>query len=110
MGGSARECGADMLVLDAELSPSQTRNLEEATGLPICDLGAAGRGKFGARARRPRLASAGDNKLGSARLVYDSASTERSVEYVLRACKPCERSGVLSPGLRPEKLTHGRIT
>ncbi|HKP60289.1 MAG TPA: GTPase HflX [Polyangiales bacterium] len=33
----ARECGADMLVLDAELSPSQTRNLEDATGMPICD-------------------------------------------------------------------------
>ena len=33
----ARELGADMLVLDAELSPSQTRNLEDATGLPICD-------------------------------------------------------------------------
>jgi GTP-binding protein HflX len=29
--------GADMIVLDAELSPSQTRNLEEATGLPIAD-------------------------------------------------------------------------
>lgn len=33
----ARKCGADMLVIDAELSPSQTRNLEDATGLPICD-------------------------------------------------------------------------
>ncbi|MCA9705109.1 MAG: GTPase HflX [Myxococcales bacterium] len=33
----ATEAGADMLVLDAELSPSQTRNLEDATGLPICD-------------------------------------------------------------------------
>jgi GTPase len=33
----ARDCGADMLVLDAQLSPSQTRNLEDATGLPICD-------------------------------------------------------------------------
>jgi GTPase len=33
----ARDCGADMLVIDAELSPSQTRNLEDATGLPICD-------------------------------------------------------------------------
>lgn len=33
----ARECGANMLVLDAELSPSQTRNLEDAAGLPICD-------------------------------------------------------------------------
>jgi GTPase len=37
IGARARECGAGMLVLDAELSPSQTRNLEEATGLPICD-------------------------------------------------------------------------
>lgn len=33
----ARELGADMLVIDAELSPSQMRNLEDATGLPICD-------------------------------------------------------------------------
>jgi len=33
----ARACGADLLVLDAELTPSQTRNLEQATGLPICD-------------------------------------------------------------------------
>jgi GTPase len=37
ISASARECGADMLVLDADLSPSQTRNLEDATGLPICD-------------------------------------------------------------------------
>jgi GTP-binding protein HflX len=37
IGERARECGAGMLVLDAELSPSQTRNLEEVTGLPICD-------------------------------------------------------------------------
>ena len=33
----AAECGADMLVVDAELSPSQTRNLEDVTALPICD-------------------------------------------------------------------------
>ena len=33
----ARESGADMLVIDAELTPSQARNLEEATGFPICD-------------------------------------------------------------------------
>lgn len=33
----ARACGARMLVVDAELSPSQTRNLEDATALPICD-------------------------------------------------------------------------
>jgi GTPase len=33
----ARAVGATMLVLDAELSPSQTRNLEDLTGLPICD-------------------------------------------------------------------------
>ena len=33
----AREKGATMLVLDAELSPSQTRNLEDAAGMAICD-------------------------------------------------------------------------
>lgn len=33
----ARAAGATMLVLDAELSPSQTRNLEDVAGLPICD-------------------------------------------------------------------------
>jgi GTPase len=33
----ARESGATMLVLDAELSPSQTRNLEDAAGIAICD-------------------------------------------------------------------------
>ncbi len=33
----AREHGATMLVLDAELSPSQTRNLEDAVGIAICD-------------------------------------------------------------------------
>ena len=33
----ARSAGATMLVLDAELSPSQTRNLEDAAGIPICD-------------------------------------------------------------------------
>jgi GTPase len=33
----ARELGATMLVLDAELSPSQTRNLEDAVGMAICD-------------------------------------------------------------------------
>jgi GTP-binding protein HflX len=33
----ARDSGATMLVLDAELSPSQTRNLEDAAGIAICD-------------------------------------------------------------------------
>ena len=33
----ARSCGATMLVLDAELSPSQTRNLEDLAGIAICD-------------------------------------------------------------------------
>ena len=33
----ARACGATLLVLDAELSPSQTRNLEDAAGMPVCD-------------------------------------------------------------------------
>lgn len=33
----AREHGATLLVVDAQLSPSQTRNLEEATGLAVSD-------------------------------------------------------------------------
>ncbi len=33
----ARACGADLLVVDAELSPSQLRNLEDVTGFSICD-------------------------------------------------------------------------
>lgn len=33
----ASELGADLIVIDAELSPSQMRNLEDATGLPISD-------------------------------------------------------------------------
>jgi GTP-binding protein HflX len=33
----AKAAGADMLVLDAELSPSQTRNMEDATGIAVCD-------------------------------------------------------------------------
>ncbi len=37
LAARALDAGADMIVLDAELSPSQTRNLEEATGLPIAD-------------------------------------------------------------------------
>ena len=37
IGARATECGADLLVVDADLSPSQTRNLENATGLAVCD-------------------------------------------------------------------------
>jgi GTP-binding protein HflX len=37
IGERARASGATMLVLDAELSPSQTRNLEDVAGIPICD-------------------------------------------------------------------------
>ena len=33
----ARSAGATLLVLDAELSPSQMRNLEDAAGIAICD-------------------------------------------------------------------------
>lgn len=33
----AQECDANLLVLDAELSPSQMRNLEDASGISICD-------------------------------------------------------------------------
>ena len=33
----ARDQGATMLVIDADLSPSQTRNLEDTAGISICD-------------------------------------------------------------------------
>ena len=53
----ARALGATMLVLDAELSPSQTRNLEDAAGLPICDREAIILNVFlrNARTRRARI-------------------------------------------------------
>lgn len=37
VASAAADLNANMLVVDAELTPSQTRNLEDATGLPICD-------------------------------------------------------------------------
>lgn len=37
VGARAVERRADMLVVDAELGPSQARNLEDATGLAVCD-------------------------------------------------------------------------
>jgi GTP-binding protein HflX len=53
----ARSHGATMLVLDAELSPSQTRNLEDAAGIPICDREAVILNVFlrHARTRRARI-------------------------------------------------------
>jgi GTP-binding protein HflX len=53
----ARERGATMLVLDAELSPSQTRNLEDALGMPLCDREAVILNVFlrHARTRRARV-------------------------------------------------------
>jgi GTPase len=50
----ARSCGATMLVLDAELSPSQARNLEDAAGIPICDREAIILNVFLAHARTRR--------------------------------------------------------
>lgn len=37
MASRARACGATQLVVDRELSASQTRNLEDAAGIAICD-------------------------------------------------------------------------
>lgn len=51
---AAAECGADMLVVDAELSPSQTRNLEDVVGLPICDREAVILNVFEKHATTPR--------------------------------------------------------
>jgi GTPase len=53
----ARAAGAAMLVLDAELTPSQTRNLEDVAGIPICDREAIILNVFlrHARSRRARI-------------------------------------------------------
>lgn len=53
----ARAAGATLLVLDAELSASQTRNLEDAAGLSICDREAIILNVFlrHARTRRARI-------------------------------------------------------
>ena len=50
----ARAAGAEMLVVDAELSPSQARNLEDVTGLPICDREGVILNVFQRSARTPR--------------------------------------------------------
>ncbi|MCA9649227.1 MAG: GTPase HflX [Myxococcales bacterium] len=53
----AREQGATMLVVDAELSPSQTRNLEDVAGLSVCDREAVILDVFArhARTRKARI-------------------------------------------------------
>src|SRR5262245_29377319 len=50
----ARDAGADLLVVDAELTPSQTRNLEDATGLPVADREAVILNVFERNATTPR--------------------------------------------------------
>jgi GTPase len=57
MAARAKAHGATMLVLDAELSPSQTRNLEDAAGIPIADREAIILNVFlrHARTRRARI-------------------------------------------------------
>jgi len=54
LGARARASGADLLVLDARLSPSQTRNLEDAVGLPVCDRDAVILQVFEQHAKTPR--------------------------------------------------------
>ena len=53
----ARAHGATMLVIDAELSPSQLRNLEDAAGIPVADREAIILNVFlrHARTRRARI-------------------------------------------------------
>jgi GTPase len=53
----AREAGATMLVLDAELSPSQTRNLEDEASIAVCDREAVILNVFlrHARSKRARI-------------------------------------------------------
>jgi GTP-binding protein HflX len=54
IGLAARDAGADLLVVDAELTPSQTRNLEDATGLPVADREAVILNVFERHATTPR--------------------------------------------------------
>jgi GTP-binding protein HflX len=54
IGRAARDAGADLLVVDAELTPSQTRNLEDATGLPVADREAVILNVFEKHATTPR--------------------------------------------------------
>ena len=54
IGEVARGEGADLLVVDAELSPSQTRNVEDASGLPVCDREAVILNVFERHAATPR--------------------------------------------------------
>ncbi|MGB0678602.1 MAG: hypothetical protein ACPGUV_02955 [Polyangiales bacterium] len=54
IGKEALAAGADLLVVDAELSPSQTRNLEDAAGLPVCDREVVILNVFECHARTPR--------------------------------------------------------
>jgi GTP-binding protein HflX len=54
IGSQARDLGADLLVIDAELSPSQTRNLEDATGLRVADREAVILNVFERHATTPR--------------------------------------------------------
>lgn len=53
----ARECGAELLVIDAELTPSQARNLEDLAGITVCDREAVILNVFlrNARTRRARV-------------------------------------------------------
>lgn len=51
---AASAAGASMLVIDAQLTPSQARNLEDATGFPICDREGVILNVFQRNARTPR--------------------------------------------------------
>ena len=57
VGDEAKELGADLLVVDADLNPSQARNLEDATGLAVSDREAVILNVFerNARTRRARV-------------------------------------------------------
>lgn len=54
IGEEARRSGADLLVLDANLSPSQARNLEDVVGLAVCDREAVILNVFQRHARTKR--------------------------------------------------------
>lgn len=116
----ARDAGATLLVVDAELSPSQTRNLEDVAGMPVSDreaviLNVFSRHAQSRRARnqveiarleylRPRIRGVGldmDQQAGGAALARGPGETESE----LLARKIDSRIAHLKRGLRKLQIS-----
>ena len=105
----ARECNANLLTLDAELSPSQARNLEDVAGIAVCDREAVILNVFlrharTARARiqveiaqleylRPRIRGLGLDMDQQARVFIPYAATE-AIDSAYAECRVLEADAV----------------